>query len=1095
MVLSPFVIKAEQDTGYQATSTLAGTRLNTPLKDLAGSISVYTKDFIDDVNATDVSTLLVFATNMESAGGNAGNYSGSTSDINDPRPVTEGARNDPQGSTRARGLGAPSYTRGYFLSSVPFDSYNISAYTVQRGPNSALFGTGSPAGIVDATLLQADLNRTKTDLRFRYGSRNSMRETLDHNQVLIPKKLAVRLALLHDENKFEQEPAFEKKRRIFGTASYQPFRNSTLRANFESGNTFANRPVTTLPFVGFTEDWFNAGRPSYDWRLEDYPELNPGAAASIAGNNYPAYMALYLTSGPLIAYNTPTQANPNSAFQFRNLTTSATAANAVRTQTFNSIVNRDTASDLIQFISTRGYYVYPANYFVGNNVYPGQQPNYQPVGMKAETFSDFSAFDWNSRQLDTSSRQGDSFHTYNLAFSQTAWQDRVGFEVVYDRQRYDSYSRNSFFSGTNDNWIFIDVNVTLPDGTANPNLGRPFALSGQQSWRYNYDDRESQRATGFLRYDFRDTKKSWGKWIGSHTLSGVYERNARDNVNYSTQLRMAGAASEASDPGNIFASNRRPTFMVYLGPSLIGNNNPLKLEQIQIGPIVPGPTPNTTWFARDANATDPGRFVSSPGSLVPVNVGGSAIREVIESQAFTMQSNWLDGMVITTLGWRKDQDYYARKGLAFVANPNDRNDPGRVHYDLDDFSFPGTPPFSVGKETRTFGVVVPWPQRFLKLPKGTDVRAFYNRSENFTPIGGRVNFYNEPWPTPTGETKEWGLSASFLNQRLTLRFSKFETALQNVTNTPSGEANAVLNTTVGLARNWISGSNTAPAMEAKNRADAELLFSALPPNFRQLYNYQVSGSVPNIASSVNTAAVPGVDTASSTSKGMELDIVFNPTRNWRMSLNVANQETVQTNMAPFLKDFMARMKPVWDQLKSRPVSSYPTGFQPGDTLPTSIQTYGEYLDINVFVPAATALATEGAVIPEMRKWRVNYVTAYSFGRDSIFGDKLTGWSVGANARWQSKLGIGYPSSRDPNGVAHFDLANPYYAPAELNMGGWVSYGRTFRKKYKWTVKLTGENLVGDRGLIPVTMQSWKGTVAAYRLAPGLRWYLENRLEF
>src|SRR4029079_4882350 len=67
-VLSPFVISDNRDSGYQATSTLAGTRLNTPIKDLAASISIYTKDFIEDIGATNSADLLIFATGMEAAG-------------------------------------------------------------------------------------------------------------------------------------------------------------------------------------------------------------------------------------------------------------------------------------------------------------------------------------------------------------------------------------------------------------------------------------------------------------------------------------------------------------------------------------------------------------------------------------------------------------------------------------------------------------------------------------------------------------------------------------------------------------------------------------------------------------------------------------------------------------------------------------------------------------------------------------------------------------------------------------------------------------------------------------------------------------------
>ena len=51
MVLSPFEVKAEEDNGYVATETLAGTRIRTDLKDVASAISVVTKEFMRDIGA------------------------------------------------------------------------------------------------------------------------------------------------------------------------------------------------------------------------------------------------------------------------------------------------------------------------------------------------------------------------------------------------------------------------------------------------------------------------------------------------------------------------------------------------------------------------------------------------------------------------------------------------------------------------------------------------------------------------------------------------------------------------------------------------------------------------------------------------------------------------------------------------------------------------------------------------------------------------------------------------------------------------------------------------------------------------------------
>src|SRR5689334_11444566 len=49
VVLSPFEVRNEDDQGYLATSAQSGTRLRSELKDIAASVSVVTKDFMNDI--------------------------------------------------------------------------------------------------------------------------------------------------------------------------------------------------------------------------------------------------------------------------------------------------------------------------------------------------------------------------------------------------------------------------------------------------------------------------------------------------------------------------------------------------------------------------------------------------------------------------------------------------------------------------------------------------------------------------------------------------------------------------------------------------------------------------------------------------------------------------------------------------------------------------------------------------------------------------------------------------------------------------------------------------------------------------------------
>ncbi|MFM9030580.1 MAG: hypothetical protein ACKOTF_07850 [Opitutaceae bacterium] len=55
--LSPFTVSTTKDTGYFAENTLAGSRLNTNLADLAASITVVTKQQMDDTASLDINDI------------------------------------------------------------------------------------------------------------------------------------------------------------------------------------------------------------------------------------------------------------------------------------------------------------------------------------------------------------------------------------------------------------------------------------------------------------------------------------------------------------------------------------------------------------------------------------------------------------------------------------------------------------------------------------------------------------------------------------------------------------------------------------------------------------------------------------------------------------------------------------------------------------------------------------------------------------------------------------------------------------------------------------------------------------------------------
>ena len=73
--LNPFVVSEDDNVGYAATSTLAGTRINTALRDVGAAISIVTPEFLRDTAATNLGELLSLTTATE-IGGVSGNFAG-----------------------------------------------------------------------------------------------------------------------------------------------------------------------------------------------------------------------------------------------------------------------------------------------------------------------------------------------------------------------------------------------------------------------------------------------------------------------------------------------------------------------------------------------------------------------------------------------------------------------------------------------------------------------------------------------------------------------------------------------------------------------------------------------------------------------------------------------------------------------------------------------------------------------------------------------------------------------------------------------------------------------------------------------------------
>ncbi|WP_414663566.1 TonB-dependent siderophore receptor [Horticoccus sp. 23ND18S-11] len=248
--LSPFEVRADSDVGYQAGNTTSGSRLNSRLKDTPASVSPFTPEFLSDIAATNLQEMLGYATNVE------GEFEDSTNGFNNP-PGRDSTGNDFR--FRVRGVTGSSSVN-YVQSAVPVDLYNVERAELASGPNSILFGLGAPGGTVALGSKRAQLNRTRTTLKAMGGSWNYQRFEFDHNHVLLPKRLAVRLLALYQDAEGWRQWTVNDQKRIGGAVTYQPFAKTIVRASYNDG-TAVNSVSVPWNATDSVTSWLAANRP------------------------------------------------------------------------------------------------------------------------------------------------------------------------------------------------------------------------------------------------------------------------------------------------------------------------------------------------------------------------------------------------------------------------------------------------------------------------------------------------------------------------------------------------------------------------------------------------------------------------------------------------------------------------------------------------------------------------------------------------------------------------------------------------------------------------------------------------------------------
>lgn len=1082
VVLSPFVVSSEADQGYAATSSMAGTRINTSLKDIPASISAVTKDMMRDLGVNNSGQLLTYTVGTEVSGA-SGNFSGAATAPGSLQHDSVNRSFLP--AARIRGLANADNTRDFFLTDIPWDSFNTDRVEVNRGPNAMLFGTGSPAGIINQTTSQALLGKNSTNVDVYFGRFGSTRAQLDSNTVVLAGKLAIRTTLKYSDDRFMQEEAFIRDRRGFVAGTYRPFALTTIRANFEQGRQSSVKPEWRPPFDNGILSWFEVGKPAVNPLTGAVTLTGTPTARVSAVNPDGTYRGSWTSSGaeplPILTGNMGggwASDNPTLVFdQPDRIGTSLYGLNGLY-----AITNRAPGywgSSMVGMVLSRQYQQVQHNGLVGGSAYNDRQ------------FSDPAIFDFYNHLLDGSNKtEGAKWHIFTATIEQLLPNRKGGVELAYNKQ----YARTSFNNPFN--WatygIGIDANTVLLDGRPNPNFGRPVIAS--DSWSTETKStREHKRATAFYTLETKIGPEWLRQLLGTHTLTANYSDAEAFSVTHGGRALVAGPEWIFQNPQARDHSNGSPytipnnaprgfQSVVYLGTAANGNDaRTMNIQPVTVNVQVPGVNSVPVYFYENiydgpnhASANVIGGSWKTAGvqiqrgtefdkSSVDLNWTGGAQKSEISSQVFILHSSILHDTILPTMGYREDR-------LKFYSAP------GNV-VNTDQFSeskapLPSVPSSVFTQHSFNWGAVARLPRIWeAKLPAGIQPSVFYNTSDNFSPTGQRINIFGENIEPMKGETKEYGFMVSALNDKFALRVTRFETALTGTSIDMRDAIHTIVRDGIGNALVNISNGFNDANLTARNAFQAWWSSDPLAANIRQTFGFV--GDRP-------TAITDGVllQTTDSVSKGTELELTFNPTSHWRLAFNVAKTDVVNTNTATDAAKFLSQIQPIlngpagqiWIDATGRTWANRANDFVNA----VNLRVYGDNQPAN----------------PELRRYRFNALTNYTFNQGVL---KDVG--IGGAIRWADKVLIGTGFKRDAALGDIPDYSVLYHGPSEANYDAWISYRRAnvFRN-VDWEMQLNVRNIGAGKQLIPTAAQP-DGTICQWRIAEPMTWTLSSKFIF
>lgn len=1024
VTMSPFTVEPN-DKGYAASNTLAGTRLNSKLEDIAGSVSVITKQQLLDTAAIDINDIFLYEVGTEGTG--------QFTDLSgDGRGDYDNVSGNPTGANRVRGLSAANIAVDGFAasSSLPIDTYNVAAVEISRGANSSLAGVGEAGGTVNLVQNRANLNRSTTNVTFRTDSYDGYRGSISINRPIIRNKLSVLFSAVYEEKGYVRKPSMERTdRQTFGF-TYKPFQKTTLTASVERLGQWAQRANSVTPRDQITQ-WRANGSPTWDWTTRTFTVNGVKQAPTVDVNtNRPAGITTLGSSGVRIL-----QFIDDGKINYM------MAGNNGNIQQFTRSTDQSiTGGPLSKIPGTTDKSIYDYTEF---NL---AAPNYEIQNAEVATVR------LEQSLIDT--------RRFRLT-SEAAWRHED--QEIYQR----SFVAQQDGVG---NALSVDTNEFLLDGRKNPYLGRPFigGVNPQVFKKLSYQETSRLQFAGQL-----DLTREKGilRWLGHHNanLYGEYRKQVRapslrlhDTIDAHPIFNPATNAN--GTPRNLNNNNGALFFpLYYFGKSNVatgggveyGNTGAVNPTGVGFAASYPLATANpTSVYSLDAPVNIREAFFSA--QTVQKKKSGTI--------GYTLQSFFLRDSIVATIGKRQDR-VYTEDSLGTAPAV------GGYTNEFTTLNFGQNKRWRMG-DTDTKGVVVR-PLKELPFVKqaaestglarffGQAMQGFglhYNESKNFAPADIAYNLYLQELPNPTGDSKEYGFSLNLFNRKLNLRVTRQET-IQGKTRAGTG----VLATRAMSIDFDIPGQNqNFDLLTATASWQAELHPDWTPAQVLDAAAKQM-GLTTEFLTSANGKSI--ADASDAKSKGTEVEIQFNPSRYWTVRATGGQQQAIETGVSLFIQQYITERRPIWENI-TVPTTLKPDGTQLafagqkwwlGGTGGGTPQTY--FLG-SVEQPLNIAIANQGKVKTQGREYSANVTTRYQLA--GLFSENkyLRNVSVGGSYRWSSRAIIGYlGGAPDPDGqVRKLDRDKPVYDKATGNVDLLLTYNtRMFSDRIRANFQLNVKN--------------------------------------